>query len=331
MSRFIALMMLVSCAAAGPTTAPVENLSQLRLRVTTVLDANPPSIRFTASNVGPTAIPEIIFGHRRNWVVVLLPNAEVMQYHIDVDPEVAFGEIASGDSRSWEFAFTEIPMISEKMRGAGEYRLYWEYADVRSNEISFSRSKADLGGQSRPAASRPGIITPAAFVAGFCRAVDGNSGAFQVEQGGLSPALTDEVYSALGSRCAAAVEFRSLLDRHFGKGSDRQFRLESANTALEALPGASLDFGPYFSEVTIRSKPPIKLVRWYEFDWRLAASNFVKAGAVIPEIARGTELIKQASSDLRDGKFATAADAIASIQKTLRERSLRVLDLAQGK
>jgi hypothetical protein len=331
MNHTVCVIILASCCvAAGPSTMPAENTTQLRLVVATVLDTKTPSIRFTALNIGPAAVPEIIFGHRRNWVVVLLPSGAVTQYHMDVDPEIATEQIAPGDTQSWDFGYSELPMISEETRASGEYRLYWQYAGVRSNEIIFVRTKADPLFRPKRLGPLADSQTPADVVCGVCEALDGHV-PVNVESGELGSPLAEAVERTLLFRFGAVLQLRSALQQRFGRDADQKFKLESANAALRTVRDARLDFGPYFTTVTVRLDPPIRLVRTDERYWRLAASNFVSDGAVRPEIGVGTELINTATSDVAAGKFASASDAIASIEKQLRERSLRVLDLSSGK
>jgi hypothetical protein len=333
MRTLVCILVLTSCAATASAAAPLDTTSQLRLGVAVVLDAETPLIRFTAANFGSTPVPEINFSQHRNGIVVLLPTGAIALSHYDVDPAIIDGEIAPGATHTWDFPFAQLPIIADEMRGTGEYRLYWYYAEVKSNEIRFIRSKGVQSSPPQQSDHDHAAQSPTSAVLALCHAMDGDPAyrPLRIEHAGVNQELAAKAEGAVLGRWFAVTDFRNRVDRRFGKGEGRQLEIEATAGNLQMLSTAPLDYGPYFSEVTVRAERPIRLVRRSEErDWELAASNFIKDGAVNPGIAQGTDLILSAGSDVTDGKFATAADAVAAVEKQMREKSLRLIDLVGG-
>lgn len=322
---FICIVLWPALLAVGQDDGKI--VATLGVRI----DGANPGLLFNVVNAGVKPIPKDPLGYNSNRVVVLTPAGYVVAGVTIAD---TFGRerpmIAPGEQVSWEQSFDEVlrsPVFGE----AGQYRMYWEYAGVKSREIVLVRREPSK--ENRPFAPKedpqgPSGTPRGAFVA-FLRSLDETA----VHPGFAVTIDPDDPTQAalLDAFVRRAMRMGQLMQKidieKLPAGADPpDWRIEATPEAVAAIEQASQTFPEYFNECTLKGRHfSVRLVR-DRGKWNVRVADlapFLDRAA----FDRTTAVIAEMYSEVDDGKYATAAAVAAALREKLKDHPDGTLQL----
>jgi hypothetical protein len=310
----------------------VADENQPNLVVAVVAGEPTPTLRFTITNLGASPIEWRGFARSDNGPVVMLPDDTVLEDRSSIDyvdksrrmAEVPPEKLAAGTRQSWDRALRNIAAVEPAdSLPAGEYRVYWRFKDLKSNEIVL-----EVGNTRETPANRAPLpltsATPRGALWSFCKGLDGGR-LQQVCAIATTQKQSNDFFEATLGREDAFESIRSALSDKFGPEAGAGLSLEATEAVERAIANAPVTFGPYFQTATILLSPPIGL-KLSDNEWCVCADSFTTTnGDVPPRMAQGSFALQKLEAQIRGGEFASAKESLEKINATIRDHGWRVL------
>jgi hypothetical protein len=295
--------------------------------VAVVADAAVPTLAFHVRNVGEIPVDRDSLFWGRNSLVVLTPSGRITGTGTRIADDFGAAKrrvIEPGDSASWEAKLAELGFWNVESE-AGAYRVYWEYAGVKSNELLLLlKFEGPIDERLRERrAEDPHDGTPKGAVRALLLGLDRGdapavSGTLHAPQGDRAQA---KVQGRFIQRMMAAARFADMSAFKFGKeaAAAAPLKLEATDERLRALDGADVKFPPYFETATIEL-PGMRYHLVRDGGWLVSAATFLKradADARLATFERRTEAVRNTADEISTGTYKTIEDALRKLRERL--------------
>jgi hypothetical protein len=282
-----------------------------------------PGLHMNVVNSSAKEIPDYPLNYNGNRVVALTPGGYVVTRGAIADVfDRKQPMIPPGERRSWEQSFDDLLRLPE-FAEAGSYRLYWEYAGVKSREITLirrepSKDNPPFAPKVDPRDTPP---TPRAALVAFLRMLDETAVhpgfALHMDPNDVRDVVLRDTFQRRATRMGQLLHEIEL--KKLPAGDDLpDWRIEATPEVVTAIDKASQTFSEYFQECTLTGRDfSVRLFRDRNV-WKIHVAD-VAPYIDFPAFDRITTAIDAVATEVRRGRYATASEAAAALRQAMEE------------